>query len=175
MKKYAIGLIYISLKLVSVMPSHHVRDFFYKSMRLKKSKRSVIYSGVEIRNPWKITIGENSIIGEGCLLDGRRKIEIGKNVNISSGVWIWTLHHDYNCPSFSAIGSKVTIGDRAWVCARATILPGVTVGEGAVVAAGAVVTKDVAAYSVVAGVPAKEVAERRQDLTYQTGYRIPFI
>lgn len=51
--------------------------------------------------------------------------------------------------------SPITIGNNVWIGANVTILPGVTVGEDAVIAAGAVVTSDVAAGTVVGGVPAK--------------------
>jgi acetyltransferase-like isoleucine patch superfamily enzyme len=51
---------------------------------------------------------------------------------------------------------------RATIGSNATILCGITIGEGAVVGAGAVVTRDVPAGAVVAGVPAKEVADKRQ-------------
>ena len=47
------------------------------------------------------------------------------------------------------------------------ILPGVTIGEGAVLAAGCVVAHDVPSFTVVAGIPAKKIAERPQHLTYQ--------
>jgi len=52
---------------------------------------------------------------------------------------------------------KIIIQDDAWIGAGAIILPNVTIGKGAVVGAGAVVTKDVPPYTVVAGVPAKEI------------------
>ena len=55
--------------------------------------------------------------------------------------------------------SIVFLGDN-WIGANATILKGVTIGEGAIISAGAVVTKDVRPYTVVAGVPAKEIAKR---------------
>ena len=54
---------------------------------------------------------------------------------------------------------SIVVGDGVWIGARATILPGVQIGDGAVVAAGAVVTRDVAANSLVAGVPAKTIRE----------------
>ena len=53
----------------------------------------------------------------------------------------------------------VFIGDNVWIGDKATILPGVKIGEGAVVAANAVVTKDVPAYSMVAGNPAKVIKQ----------------
>lgn len=55
---------------------------------------------------------------------------------------------------------KVRVGNDVWIGSRAMILGGVTVGDGAVVGAGAVVTKDVPAYAIVAGVPAKVIKYR---------------
>ena len=51
----------------------------------------------------------------------------------------------------------IRIENKVWLGANVTILPGVTIGEGAIVAAGAVVTKDVAARTIVGGVPAKVI------------------
>lgn len=55
---------------------------------------------------------------------------------------------------------KVVIGHDVWIGHGALVMPGVTVGTGAVIGAGAVVTKDVAPYTIVAGVPAKPIRER---------------
>ncbi len=60
---------------------------------------------------------------------------------------------------------KVTIGHDVWIGHGAVILPGRTVGTGAVIAAGAIVTKDVAPYTIVAGVPAKPVKHRFDEKT----------
>ncbi|MBZ4191515.1 hypothetical protein K7B07_21555 [Niabella sp. 3A5MI-3] len=56
---------------------------------------------------------------------------------------------------------KVTIGKDVWIGASCIILPGVTIGDGAIVAAGSVVTKDVAPFTIVAGVPSKEIKKRK--------------
>jgi phosphonate metabolism protein (transferase hexapeptide repeat family) len=57
-------------------------------------------------------------------------------------------------------GNGVTIGHDVWIGHGATILPGVTIGNGAVIGAGAVVSRDVAAYTIVGGVPAKLIRRR---------------
>lgn len=54
----------------------------------------------------------------------------------------------------------VVIGNDVWIGSNVLLLPGVHIGDGAIVAAGAVVTKDVSPYSIVGGVPAKEIKKR---------------
>lgn len=125
-----------------------------------------MYRGFEVRSPWKLTIGAGTIVGHNALLDARMGLTIGNNVNISNEVMIWTLHHDYNSTDFAQTGQAVIIEDYVWLCSRTVILPGVTIGKGAVVAAGAVVTRNVLPYTVVGGVPAKQIATRNKDLSY---------
>ncbi len=57
--------------------------------------------------------------------------------------------------------TDVSIGNDVWIGAKSVILPGVTIGDGAVIAAGSIVNKDVAPYSIVAGVPAKFIKTRQ--------------
>jgi acetyltransferase-like isoleucine patch superfamily enzyme len=167
MKKLFSSLIFIIQKIVSYLPFHFVRigltNIF---MGANISYTSGLYYGVEIRHPWKLRIGRSSIIGHNVLLDARKGLIIGRNVNISSEAMIWTLHHDYNSELFEAIGGQTIIEDYVWVCSRAIILPGVKIGKGAVVASGAVVHKDVPEYTVVGGVPAKIIAKRNTNLGY---------
>jgi phosphonate metabolism protein (transferase hexapeptide repeat family) len=61
---------------------------------------------------------------------------------------------------------RVTIGPDVWIGHAAILMPGITVGTGAVVGAGAVATRDVPAYAIVAGVPAR-VLRRRFDKTLE--------
>nr|WP_277350429.1 acyltransferase [Rhodococcus sp. BL-253-APC-6A1W] len=125
-------------------------------------------------HPPGVDIGNNSIIGNDCFLDGRRGLKIGDNVNIGGHVHIFTLEHNPHASDFGVQGGAVNIGDYAYVASRATILPGVTVGKGAVVAAGAVVTKDVQPYRIVGGTPAREIGDRTSDLQYALNYHLPF-
>ena len=93
-------------------------------------------------------------------------VKIGNNVCIASYVKLITGSHNINSPEFEAVFSPIVIEDYAWICTGATIIQGVRIGEGAVVAAGAVVTHNVKPYTVVGGVPAKEITTRSRDLEY---------
>jgi acetyltransferase-like isoleucine patch superfamily enzyme len=174
-KRYGSGGLLLITWFVSIIPSHLIRNAIYFLLGLKMKRNATIYSRVEIRAPWKIIIGENSIVGHYCLLDGRRGIEIGRNVNLSSGVWIWTLQHDPMSPDFSTKGGSVIIHDYAWLGARSMVLPGCTIGEGAVVAAGAVVTRSVEPFTIVGGIPAHKIGDRNRDLKYNLKFRLPFV
>lgn len=166
-RKYLSSIVFIILKLNSYLPFHFLRIFILNKLFNSRIKyTSGLYYGVEVRHPWKLYIDDSSIIGHHVLLDARRGLTIGKNVNISSEVMIWTLHHDYNDRYFKAIGESVEIEDYVWICSRAIILPGVKIGKGAVVASGAVVTKNVEEFTIVGGIPAKKIGERCRDLIY---------
>ena len=136
---------------------------------MKIHNNAVIYGGSEIRSPFNIEIKDGAIIGDNSILDGRYGIVIGKNANLSTGVWIWTLQHNPQSPDFSCSGGagQVIIGDRAWISCRVVILPGVTIGEGAVVAAGSVVTKSLDPFTINAGIPAKKIGDRNPALRYE--------
>lgn len=134
------------------------------------AKKVVIHYGLEARNPWNIFIGQGTIVGDKAILDARYGIEMGANVNLSTGVQMWTLEHDVNSPTFSSdgTGNGIVIGDRAWISSRTTILPGSRIAEGCVVASGAVVTKSIQKpYEIWGGVPAKKIGERNSDLSYE--------
>lgn len=85
---------------------------------------------------------------------------------IGPGVIIWSQNHKYESPSIPIRVQgyerrKVIIDRDVWIGAAAVILPGVHLAEGTVVAAGSVVTKSTEPYSVVAGVPARVIGNRR--------------
>lgn len=153
------------------IPSISLRLWFYRMLGVEAGRNVVIHYKTDIRAPYNLHIGKGSIIGDNALLDARNSLNIGENVNLSSNVSIYTEQHDYQDEYFRCTdrgGDKaVKIGDRAWLGSNVIVLPGVTIGEGVVCCAGSVVTKDVAPYDVVAGIPAKKIAERTHDLKYE--------
>lgn len=153
---------------ISEIPSNHIRKCLYILFGVTIGKNVVFHFRTEIRNPYRLEIGDGCIIGDNAILDARSGLVLGKNVNLSSNVSIYSLQHDYRDPMF---GCKewggVKIEDRVWLGCNVIVLPGVTIGEGAVCCAGSIVTKDVEPYSVVAGIPAKKINERPKSITYE--------
>lgn len=148
------------LTLVGHVPSHNIRNAFYRFSGIRVGKSSTIHVGCRFYQPRNISIGEDTSVGDRCFLDGRAKLTIGDHVDIASQVLIYNSEHDVNNEWFSPIEKPVRIGNYVFIGPRAIILPGVVIGDGAIVAAGAIVTKDVAPQSIVGGVPAKEIGKR---------------
>jgi acetyltransferase-like isoleucine patch superfamily enzyme len=114
-----------------------------------------------------IKIGTNTHIDQYCVLYGHGGLTLGSDCAIASGVIIYTQTNQYAHNRDSKIVDQpvvyktVTIGNDVWIGAAAVILPGVEIGDHAVVGAGAVVTHDVPSWSIVGGVPAKVIGNRK--------------
>jgi maltose O-acetyltransferase len=161
--------------LVGRVPWHAFRLFAYRwLLGVKIGRGSVMHWRTRFYAPQGVRIGEHSIVGNDVFLDGRFSLTIGNNVNIGGETAIFTAEHDPNDPGFAMVGAPVVVEDYVYVGSRSTILPGVRLGAGAVVAAGAVVTRDVPEYTIVGGVPAHKIGERRRDLRYRLGFHFPF-
>ena len=160
---------FLLLQYTGKVPSQHVRHAIYRRIYgLKMGRGSVIYNSCELRDPRNIVIGNFTSIGDHCVLDGRGGLTIGHSVNFSTGAWVWRIQHRVNDRGFGIYKAAVIIEDYAWISCRTVLLPGVRIGSGAVVAAGAVVTKNVDPFSIVGGVPAKQIGVRSRDLHYRT-------
>lgn len=112
-----------------------------------------------------VTIGDKAYIGPNCVLLGEGGIEIGKNCEIAPGVVITSQQHTYTrldipMKDQPAEMLAVILEDDVWLGCNASVLPGVRIGKGSVIGAGAVVNKDIPAYSVAVGVPAKVIKRR---------------
>jgi len=159
------------------IPSFTIRKFFLKKILKRMGNSCYIAMGVDIRGKVRnITIGNNVVVNPNTILDARGgSITIGNNVDIGQETNIWTLEHDPNDNNHGVKGGAVIIGDHVWISTRVTILPNVKLGRGAVIASNSVVTRDVPDSCIVAGIPAKIIGVRKNDLTYELKYRPWFL
>ena len=114
-----------------------------------------------------LEMGEDTYANLGLTLlsdDYTPRVHIGNHVSIAANVTFVPMASANNGQEINTYpyvrdhltkAADIVVEDEVWIGADVTILPGVTVGDGAVVAAGAVVTKDVPAYTVAGGVPAR--------------------
>ena len=113
----------------------------------------------------RVKFGKGVFLNHSAILSASGGIEFEDGVMSAPGLRIASINHDMNERHTKYTYGKVLVKKNAWLGMNVTICPGVTIGEYAVVAAGAVVTKDVPAYAVVGGVPAKVI--RMQDPSEQ--------
>lgn len=190
-----------------------LRRMFYRRMFRKMGCGVIIGTGVTIRHPARISLGDHAAIDDYCTLDARGEktggitlgdgtivsrfailrtkdgtIDIGKGGGIGSHSILAstsTLRAGENlllasCVCVLAGGQHafgradvpvieqgmiskggVSIGNDVWIGTRATVLDGVRIGDHAVIGACALVNKEIPAYAVAYGIPAKPVGDRR--------------
>jgi maltose O-acetyltransferase len=163
---------HICIVIASKILSHFVRDGFYRHvMKFTIHSSAAILLDARFSNTISCEMGANSVIKEGCRLRNAGGIKIGQNVCISPWVKLLTAEHDVQSVAFVERIRPIVIEDYAFIGAGGIMLGGVRIGEGAVVSAGSVVTRSVDAYSIVAGVPAHQIAQRHRDLNYTLNYK----
>jgi acetyltransferase-like isoleucine patch superfamily enzyme len=153
---------------INKIPSHNIRLGWLRLGGAKIGKGSSVWRGTEVLGINGIRIGDDSVVGWDCLLDGRAGLIIGNHVTIASHSLLIAGGHDMQAPEFWAVGSPpIRVGDYAWIATRAFITA--EVGAGAVVAGGAVVNRPVEPYTIVGGNPARAVGKRNNELNYKVG------
>ncbi len=119
-----------------------------------------IKPNVNIKYPWKLSVGDFTWIGEGVWIDNLTSISIGSNCCISQGAFLLCGNHNYKQSTFDLITRSIVLEDGVWVGAKAVVCPGVTIKSHAVLAVQSVATKDLQPYEVYQGNPAVFVKKR---------------
>ena len=132
-----------------------------------RGKGVVVRPSAKLAYSHNIFLGDNVHIQRDCYVWAGKNstITIGANTMLSPGVFIISDNHSVKKNQLIRLqeGAEkdIVIGEDVWLGAYAIILPGVHIGEHAIIGAGAVVTKDVPAYAIVAGNPAKIIKMRK--------------
>lgn len=140
--------------------SHSWKCFLLRLYGARVGKGVVIKPNVNIKYPWRLTIGNHVWIGEEAWIDNLGNVTIGDNVCISQGAMLLCGNHDYKKSTFDLIVGDINLEEGSWIGAKALVGPGVTVHSHAVLSAGSVTSKDLEASTIYQGNPAKSVRKR---------------
>jgi len=144
----------------SLFPVSKIKIIFLRLFGAKVGKGVVIKPAVNIKYPWKLTVGNYSWIGEKVWIDNLAKVTIGTNVCISQGAMLLTGNHNYKKASFDLMLGEITLEEGVWIGAQSVVCPGVTCKSHSILTVGSIATKDLEAYSIYQGNPAQKIKER---------------
>jgi len=136
------------------------RCFLLRAFGARIGRNVRILPSVRVMIPWNLTIDDEATVGDRAILYALGPMHIGRRAVISQGSHLCGGTHDYTRADFPLIKAAISVGEGAWVCADAFIGPDIRVGDYAVVGARSVVMKDVDAWTVVAGNPARYISDR---------------
>lgn len=169
MKYFIVVCFEAVMKLLFSLPRFKLLNFikscFLKTLGAKIGSNVIYYPGVWIAPGRNLVLGNNVDLALDVLITTSGGVEVGDRTLIGYRTQIISANHKVPSQRGRIFGSgheygTVKIGSDCWIGANCIIMPGVSIGEGAVVAGGSVVTKNVDAFTIVAGIPAKLIKKR---------------
>ncbi len=146
----------LSLVLVGANVGERFLSVARTAVLLPQSDDVVCHRSVEVKYSERITLGRRVIVGPDVTLGAYSGICLGDDVHLSKGVTIETAGLDFSGPPpYPHAGKPIIICEGVWIGAHAMVLGGVTIGRRAIIGGGAIVSKDVPAFAVVTGQPAR--------------------
>jgi putative colanic acid biosynthesis acetyltransferase WcaF len=121
-----------------------------------------VHASVRVWAPWNLEMGDFSWLGPFVDCYCVDRIRLGRYVSVSQYSFLCTASHDIDSPDMRLTTAPIELADHVWIAADAFVGPGVTVAAGAVVGARTSAFKDVPAWTVVVGNPARPLRIRDQ-------------
>ena len=119
-----------------------------------------IHPSVKVWAPWNLRMGRSATLSWSVDCYCVAPVTLEDYAIVSQYSYLCAASHDFEHPQRPVISAPITIGSRAWICADVFVGPGVTVGEGTVVGARSSVFRDLPAWCVAVGNPAKPIRQR---------------
>ncbi|MBI1189862.1 MAG: colanic acid biosynthesis acetyltransferase WcaF [Tepidisphaera sp.] len=136
------------------------RVFLLRCFGARVGRGCLIRRTAWIELPWNLTLGDGVMLGEHCIIYNLGPMIIGDRAMVSQYAHLCGGSHDHSTREMMLLRVPVRIGADAWIAADAFIGPGVTVGEGTIVGARSSVFRDVPAWKICHGSPARVVRDR---------------
>jgi putative colanic acid biosynthesis acetyltransferase WcaF len=145
---------------LSPRPLYRWRNWLLRRFGAKIHATARIRPSVTIEIPWKLSIGANSSVGDHAILYCLALVTIGDRVTVSQYAHLCAGTHDHTQRSMPLVPRPIVLEDDVWIAADVFVGPGATVGAGTIVGARSGVFKDLPAWKVCLGTPARPVADR---------------
>lgn len=144
----------------SAFPIVSVKVFLLKLYGANVAAGVVIKPYVNIKYPWKLTLGKNVWLGEKVWIDNLANVTIGDNACISQGAMLLCGNHNYKKSTFDLIVGEIIIEEGVWIGAQSVVCPGVTCASHSVLSVNSVAVNNLEAYTIYQGNPAITVRKR---------------
>lgn len=154
------GVVQATLFRWSPRPLFRWRAFLLNCFGASVHPKARVYPKARVWYPKNLTMAKHATLADGVDCYSVERVTIGESTTISQYSYICGATHDFDDPSFVLVPLPITIGDRVWVAADCFVGPGVTIHDGAVLGARSSAFKDLDAWTVYAGSPAKPLRER---------------
>lgn len=141
--------------------SSGLKTFLLRLFGAKLGTGVVIKPGVNIKYPWKLKVGDQVWIGENVWIDNLDEVKIENNVCISQGAMLLCGNHNYKSTGFDLMIGPIILKEGSWVGAQAIVCPNVTLHPYSILTVGSVASKDLEAFGIYSGNPARFVRERK--------------
>lgn len=142
------------------IPFHAWRVWVIRQFGGRIGQQSTVYPDCTIWAPWLLETEDVVSIGPRVDIYNPGGLYLGHHVILSQGAYLCGATHDYDNPDFTYVKKKIVMEPYVWICARAIVLPGVHCGEGSVLGAAAITSRNLEAWIVYAGNPARPVKQR---------------
>lgn len=156
----ALWLVVGTLTVSSRLPGSALRIAILRLFGAKIGSGVVVKSGIRVKFPWRLEIGDHSWIGENVWIDNLARVEIGPNVCVSQGCYLCTGSHDWGRETFDLITAPIALQSGCWLGAMSRVAPGVTVGSGAVLTFGSTAGSNLLPNTIFRGNPAAAIRPR---------------
>ncbi|CAN5398319.1 colanic acid biosynthesis acetyltransferase WcaF [soil metagenome] len=142
-------------------PSSNLRVFILRCFGAKIGQGVAMNKpNINIKYPWKLTIGNHVWIGERSWIYNMDEIIIGDNVNIAQGAMLLTGNHNYKSIEFDVFTKSIVIEEGVFIGAFSMVCPGVICKSHSVLAVNSVAKADLEPYTIYEGNPARPVRKR---------------
>lgn len=153
-------VVYRTLFRTSPEVLHAWRRMLLRVFGATLASTSRVYPTARVWAPWNLTLGEYACLGRDVDCYNVMRVRIGARSTISQYTYLCGATHDYTKRDYPLVPGAITVGDDCWLGADVFVGPGITIGDGTVVGARSGVMRNLEAWVVAVGTPAKAIKKR---------------